>query len=31
MGNSVAAEVTPAYLSATNKLSDVPVLWAQIV
>ncbi|MEA2337688.1 MAG: hypothetical protein QOE82_1695 [Thermoanaerobaculia bacterium] len=31
MGNSVAEEVTPAFLSATNKLIDVPMYWAQIV
>jgi len=30
MGNSVAEEVTPAHLSATNKLIDVPMYWAQI-
>jgi hypothetical protein len=31
MGNSVAEEVTPAYLSATDKLIDVPTYWAQLI
>lgn len=31
MGNSVAEEVTPAYLSATDKLIDVPMYWTQLV
>lgn len=31
MGNAVAEEVTPAFLSATDKMIDVPMQWSAIV